>query len=325
MSRHTICDTLRIILCFGLLCSSPLLLANHPPMDADAPSLSYLTQLQAPRDTISNQLNNFANWLDSFFENERFDEESRGNHLRLRTSSVWSQKSKPQYDANLRLKLELPNTKKRLRFVIESNSEEETEDDTSRGERTLTEAVASQEQSVTLQYIPKATSKRNVNFSSGVKLRSAPDLFSRLRLRQTTFLEEWTLRATQTFLWFESGGFSSKTRVDFEHLFNKHYFLRISSQAIWRETTQLFDLSQSVSLFHYLNKHNVISYGVSLYGTNEPAVHATDYVVSLNWRRQIHQNWVFLDIRPQLRFPKEEKFHATASLAVQLEIIFSDT
>ncbi len=59
-------------------------------------------------------------------------------------------------------------------------------------------------------------------------------------------------------------------------------------------------------------------------GRTEPHWYVTEYGGSLRYRQRIHEKWLFLEVKPQASFPKEEGFGLTASLTVKLEVMFGE-
>ena len=75
-------------------------------------------------------------------------------------------------------------------------------------------------------------------------------------------------------------------------------------------------------MIHTLSKRRAVSYFVGAYGISEPTVHATHYIVGATYRQNIHKDYLFYELSPQLEYKKENDFHSEFSLLFRVEIIF---
>ena len=159
--------------------------------------------------------------------------------------------------------------------------------------------------------------------SIGVKLRSPIDYFVRLRLDRRFSLETWSVYVSETVYWFDSDGTGADTALEFDHQLDSNSLFRAATFARWTELTDYFTLSEVFSLTHQLSDRRIISYQAGIYGKSEPVVHATDYLLLLRYRQQLHSNYLFLELVPEIRYRKENDFHAEHSLLIRLEMVFT--
>ena len=113
----------------------------------------------------------------------------------------------------------------------------------------------------------------------------------------------------------------SNTQLDFERLFFKDLFFRLSSHADWRETKPQFDLSQILMLQHPLTPRLGFSYSAGVYGTSKPDVHLTHYATDIRLRWRFYDKWAFLEFRPQLVFPRSKSYAYDPYLNLSLEFL----
>lgn len=309
------CCVAAVGLCVATLFSS----ATHAAEKAafPPPRILMLEPLDSHRDAASKQVTALANWLDSFFADERIYEESQKSHLKLNLLHISEEGYEPRYEANLQGKLTLPNTQERLKILFESDPEEDAAADT-----TVVEAVEAQEQSLGLRYIQYTSKWLRAHTDAGVRFRSGLDTFVRFRLRGIYTLGQWQFRAAETIFWRDSIGAGETTRLDIERRLSKDYLFRSTSQATWLDETRQFDMSQDFYLIHTINKYRGVIYRAGMSGVSEPKTHTTGYVLSVRLRQQIHRDWLFFEINPKVLYPEEEDFHTRHSLTFKLEIMF---
>ncbi|NLJ93507.1 MAG: hypothetical protein GX324_10700, partial [Aeromonadales bacterium] len=75
-------------------------------------------------DTVSAWVTDSSRNIDNYFGSEESLEVSNNSYLRLRQDLGWSEEDSFEAKTRVRFKLDLPTTKERLRFIIESDPEE---------------------------------------------------------------------------------------------------------------------------------------------------------------------------------------------------------
>lgn len=318
----TINNILKQAGCLLLIFFSPLGAATEAPDTEALPSIKILEPLNETRDVVSTQVTRFANWLDSFFGDDRVYQESQSSHIKLNLLHIREEGSEPLYDANLQGKLTLPNTQKRFKLIIETDAEENQIADESQTKTTIKQAVESQDQSLGLRYIQKSTQWFRAHTDIGIRFRSGFDTFARFRMRGLYPMGDWALRASETVFWYDSTGGGETTRLDLDYRLSDRYLFRASSAATWRDSTRYFDLSQNFFLFHTINKHRAVVYQAGVSGINEPDNHVTSYVLSIRLRQQLHQKWLYFEINPKALYPEATDFKEVKSITFKLEMLF---
>lgn len=307
------------ILCNLLLVGSAYALHANETETSNEPSIKTLEILDSSQEAISQRIIRFSNWLDSFFGEPRFFQETPENYLQVNFQSLIQDENSPRYRAEFKGKISLPNTEEKIKLLIESEPEDGGVED---GQDTPLKALESQEQTVGLRYIHEPIGHWSVNTDAGVRLRSSLDTFARFRVRRLFPLKKWNLRAAETLFWFDSSGSGSTTRLDLERVVDSQLFFRASSMASWLEENRYFDLRQEFALFHDLDSRRAIAYQFATSGKSKPEAHVTNHQLSVRLRQQIHRDWLFLELNPQINFPKDKQFHAVKSISFTLEFLF---
>jgi hypothetical protein len=82
-------------------------------------------------------------------------------------------------------------------------------------------------------------------------------------------------------------------------------------------------MSQTFSLIHTLSEKRAISYKIGVFGqSEEPAVHAHTYLINAVYRNNIHKDYLFLDIQPQVFFEKKNNFDSRMEILFRFEIFY---
>ena len=119
-------------------------------------------------------------------------------------------------------------------------------------------------------------------------------------------------------------GLESRTTIEFERRTGKGQLFRLSSKLLWREefSNDNAQIAQSARLFKRLTTRNTIAYSATVVWETKPNLHHEVYIADIRWRRRIHKEWLFLEIKPEARFDRDDHFRLDPSLTISLEILF---
>ncbi|HMC13179.1 MAG TPA: hypothetical protein VKG67_02400, partial [Gallionellaceae bacterium] len=174
-----------------------------------------------------------------------------------------------------------------------------------------------------VRYEKSEEERWHFNTDGGLKfagLNTAP--FARMRGSYAVPIENWRLKAAETVFWFNTTGAGETTQVDLERTFSDPLLFRATSIATWLNNNQSFNLRQDFSVFQTLDERNAMQYQASAVGVSNSTTQVTDYVILTLYRHRLHRKWMFLEISPQLQFPRTRNFQASSSLTMRLEILF---
>lgn len=274
---------------------------------------------------LSLSLETMSRRLDAFFGSDRLYEETIGtdSYGSVTLSTALERGGGLSFDTRFRLRLDLPRTEQRLkiRFELEDDEFDEDEigfyppDDTDSDEKSL---------SASLRFIFQETQNWNVSLSPGLKVREL-DPYIKLRLRRSFGLYNWHGRFVQMFEWFDSHGYGSKSTLSFDRRLDDKSLLRLISQAYRNEGEYVhndFKVSQRIRLLHALKPHLGVSTEAGVIGYTRPNWHHDRYFCNIRLRRDIHEGYVFFEIRPQVEFDRERDFKPECSITLSLEVLY---
>lgn len=288
-----------------------------------APPVDTVNVLDPSRNYLSGKLESWARGLDNFFGDYRNYQESNDSVFQLKTTQVTGYLGKPDYDFALNLKVSLPNTEKKMKFLIETNSvERTTTGPTNIQVQPSSKASTPRSIAAALRYEKAEAERWHFSTDGGIQLAGlASTPFVRARLSLAMPLDLWRFSVAETIFWFNSIGAGESTLVDFERTLDKNLLFRASSNATWLNNTQNCDMNQSFSIFHSWDERTALLYQINVVGVSQPRVQVTDYVILMTYRYRLHREWVFLEISPQLHFPQVESYQASQLLSLQLEFL----
>jgi hypothetical protein len=158
---------------------------------------------------------------------------------------------------------------------------------------------------------------------AGVRIRAAElDPFVRLHAERIFAWRGWSIPLSETLLWRESDHGSAATELAFLYPLSQRHALALISNATWRHSLGGFDLGQTASLFWRTSERSVAGAELVVIGHTGPQTEVTAYSAALRYRRILHSDWLVLELRPQLTYPRDKDFRAVPSFTLQLEAWF---
>lgn len=292
-------------------------------VSADSPPVETDNKMDSSRNYLSGKLESWAKGLDSFFGDYRNYQESNDSVVQLDLTQVTGYLGEPKYDFAMNLKVSLPNTEKRMKFLIETNPEQRTTSGPT-NIQTLPSDRASTPRSIAaaLRYEKSEAERWHFSTDGGIQLAGlASTPFVRARLSLSRPLELWRMSVAETTFWFGTIGAGESTLIDFERTLGEKLLFRASSNATWLNDKQNFDLNQSFSFFHTWSERSALLYQINVVGVSQPQAQVTDYVILMTYRYRLHREWVYLEVSPQVHYPQVEAYQFSKLLSLRLEFL----
>jgi len=306
---------------------APVAESSGLPPDAPRDTLTVYERVDGAHSYVSNNVEALSRRIDAFFGAERAYQEGSGTYIQIRGSSIYRKAGQLEFDNQVKARLDLPNLKRRFALVLESDPDSTIADaNNTSGDPTLRESLDKQETAAaSLQVILREERERwDIRLQPGIKLHMPPETFIRLRMRRPVPLSEtWLTRYTLTPGWYDSRGWEMKGEFDLERGTGRDALFRASSEAVWLlDEPDNLSLAEVISFSHPLRLRERMAYAAGVTGETHPTFEDVSYFVNIRYRRDIHQGWLFLELKPQVDFLREENFKPDPSFAVTLEILF---
>lgn len=292
--------------------------SEPPPPEAE------INRWESAHQYLSENVEALSDKIDSFFGANRIYEESSGTYIQLRGSAIYGRGGDWDFDGRVRAKFDLPNLAERIKLVIESEDADDPREERILTGTSPTQALDGTDLDASLQYTLQAKDTWDIRLQPGLKVKWPLDPFVRLRFRWVNSLSPtWLSRVTVTPGWFNSRGWEARTRVDFERATGRGSLFRSSSEAIWLlDDSRNLILVQAFFFSHPLNSREQLAYEAGVFGEIDPRFEDTGYFASVRYRRDIHKRWIFLELKPQVVFDREDDFRPDPSIALSLEMLF---
>jgi hypothetical protein len=263
-----------------------------------------------------------ALWFDDFFASDRVIEEVGGTYVRWRNDFILNEEEGFKFKTNLNFSFELPRITSKLKLVFEGDDDQDLRDTLPGGQ---TEETTNQ---LGFRFDVKDTDRSSFNIS----LSGTPRIRARYRYTYPV-REDFLIRFTQE-IQNQEGVNGGRTRLDLEKAFSLFKLLRSTTDGFYAEDFAGVDWAQSFVLFQRRDQKSSISYEASAVGITEPDALVTNYRLGVRYRRNIHRDWLFLEVTPDISWPidlSEDRTEITRErrsvlqLIIRLEIHFNTT
>lgn len=262
---------------------------------------------------LNERLCNPAIWFDSFFSDQRIDEEVRpGSNLRWQNDYIEDEFGFSKYTTTFRGSFKLPKVTQKLRVEFEGDPESSLRD-------IVPENREDSEAQIGIIYELTRSPRASLSW----KLSLSPSITMRYRY-SLPLTDHFTTRFTQQ-VFYKDSAFGVSATVDFIYSFSDDLILRQANDLGRTEDDDASKWATGLTLYQRLNEKSALSYESSYNGTTEPEVFATNARVAVRYRRQIYRKWLFFEIAPEVTWPRElitDKRKKTNALFLRLEINF---
>lgn len=270
---------------------------------------------------LSNSLNSSADWIDSFFGEERSEIESDNSNLRLKFSGFLESGKNIDFKVRARLHLVLPNLENKL-HIFASSILDGDERDIDYFDPGYEEDTRTRNFYLSLRYFFKAAERRSLSLRAGLKFHTmTPALFAGPRYRYSRGWNTWNFRFVEEFLYFTDIGWESKTSLDFEIPLSKSLIYRINLGGEWREDERGYLYRMDYDLYHTLSERKAMKYQVRYVFNTYPRNHLEYALAGVRYRQQFWRKWLFFEITPQFAFRLEEDYDPKPGITLSLEVL----
>jgi hypothetical protein len=142
---------------------------------------------------------------------------------------------------------------------------------------------------------------------TGVELGSALDPYVKGGyIFQHGAVEDLLFSFRQTAFWQESEGLGTTSRIGFERLFEGPWLLRTTASGTISEKSEGVRGYGSIMALRGIPDRKAFAVAVGFSGEMDADVPLQDYGIKVAWRQSVRREWLVLELRTSLAWPKEE-------------------
>lgn len=278
-------------------------------------------RIQGPR------VQSLGAWADRTLSGSQQALPNNESYLRLGLAAESEYSNVASFEPEARFRLDIPTAKRKLRIVIESESEELIPLEERQRDRQLTEPERTETETTgALRYLTQIGDAINLSTDIGGRLRFPPDAFWRVTAGKGWQLDEdWTGTLQQRIYYYHQEGWGARTWFGANRYVGNGWLLQSSSELEWVHKDEKFLAAQIFSVRKALDNRSTVIPRIGVLGESKPGWRTTSAFMDLTWRYRLHSDWLFGEVIPALEFPREESFKDRASVVLRVEMFFSGT
>ena len=288
------------------------------------------TFLDGLHGNISSQWDNWNNSVDSFFANEIYEDEVSDSHIRFDFTVRAIEREAVTYDMGFKFKVDFPNASKRVKLIIEEDRNRYVNNDleinrnlsTSENAENIEDSINNNNISAALRFTSIESKKWKMYTDAGLRFNLPLNPFTKMRVRRKILFTEWSIFLIQNFTYYYQEHFKSSSEFQAHHLINDEFKFNFSSTISWLSETETFNLSHTFTLYQRVSDRSALSYSVSTHAITVPSIFYDMFGLSLGFRRQLHQNWLFMQLSYGTNFSKLNRYRATHFTTLKLQMVF---
>jgi Arm DNA-binding domain len=136
-----------------------------------------------------------------------------------------------------------------------------------------------------------------------------------------------TLTVRETVFWQHSEGSGATSAFDLERLLAERFLLRLTGSATLTQNTQGVRWFSSETLYQNLGASRALAYQLGASGESNLEVPLSDYGFRLIYRRSVLRDWLFLELRTSITWPRDtllERRESNLGVGAGLELQFGE-
>jgi hypothetical protein len=274
--------------------------------------------LEQRRDNLSRRVTVVGRNLDDWLAGETVGERANESHLRVRLNQRIGRFNTYHSTARISGRIDLPRASERWKLIFETESDEQR----SLRDQRLENMNSSSFIGGFRYELPERNGWR---FSHDIGLDSSipVDPFYRFRVRYGADLnEDWYIGLNSRTFYYHHDGLGQDTRLFFSRTVTDNLNFRVESEVNYRHNERLTEFGQSMALHQELGDRETMTYEVGMIGRNKPRASIDNYYAQMVYRKAIYEDWLIMELIPQLLFENRYDWKPDPRVLLNLEIYF---
>jgi hypothetical protein len=269
--------------------------------------------------------------FDGFFGNARFDDEYQALHGSVAVGANWDERDRWDPSVRFRAHIRLPQLNDRFNAFIGRVDPDEYVTEARDDFDTLPRQFAREQDDAVLLGLGYGQPGRGGGYFDtgvGAKLGWPLEPYAKGTFRYTRpFLDRNLIRLREAVFWEEQEHFGATTRVDLERQLAQDYLVRWTGSGTLTERTQGVRWFSNLTLYHGLGHGRAFAYQAGISGESDREVEIVDYGLRVIFRRRIYREWLFLELRSSITWPREtllERREPNLGIGAAIELTFGE-
>lgn len=272
--------------------------------------------------TISDSVFGSAQWFDSFFGTDEYEESQIESLARIRLG--WEPRARDfdVFSQKFRLRIKLPNLAKKIDLIFSDEIEDENIANQFNDGRSLRNDSDGDSFTAAIRMINFDEMSRFFDSRIGV---SGSDVFAKFRLKLSHDLSPTDrVQFQPSIYYYIDEGAGNKLFMEYEKDFSERSQFRLNYSLRRSESFSGRRWRAGSYFLHRIDRLQATSIGFVVkgeYGGDEGSF-IDNYSLSYRYRLNAYRRWLFFEIEPFLEWPNDENHHITPGIALRVEGYF---
>lgn len=291
-----------------------------------------VTVLERARKTLTTGACRSAAWLDGLFGDRLYYDDYRDTYGSVSAGALWTDYDGLDPRVRFRVRMKLPQMDERLSaFIGRVGQDEYVSDSESEFVALPTRQFGGRLEEETLLvglgYSEAERTGNDFDVDVGVRVRLPLDPYARSSYEIIrTFAEQYVVRARQTVFWQNSEGFGTTSRLILDRALSERFLVRWGGLAKYTQETEGVEWYTESTLFQAFSARTALAWQLHVGGQLDNEVPLTDYGARLILRRRLDPEWLILELRAGVHFPRylleeERKLSPEAGIALEMQFV----
>ena len=307
---------------------------DEPGIECDAPSLDRLNPalLDKSQVYVEQVVYSTSRWLDGLFGESNV--ECAGNVSRGFVSAGirWDERDGAKFRARFRARVALPALSTRARLIIgRGDADRYIEGTDDKAVQNLPERFndfEDQDFLLGLGFSRGGGLRQGFDFGAGIKFSTPLDPYVRARyFINPVVSDRWLWRMTPMLFWQDTRGFGVSVTNTVDFALHEKWLVRSWTSVVEDEVSEGVDWVQQFTAYQSLRNRSALSYSIYATGETENDVPIQDAGVELRYRRSVLREWLFIELRTSLSYPREfieETRESNIGVGIEFEMQFGE-
>lgn len=276
---------------------------------------------------MSDRLTDFIGQLDVFFSNDESLRNVNQSWLRLRLQGAYLEKEDIDWKANVKFKLVLPNTEKRLRLLLSTDDRDTQVGGTSRIVEEAEEG--SNDVAFALRFLRKAVRNQSIKFDLGARIRDQKALvfgrvggFARKQLN-----DRWSGTLSTNMIFYSDSDYDFELKGQFERPIKYHREVRFlsSNRVVWERGLKGAVIRPAAGFYTEYNEKTSIAFeGLLSYATSpDPGdKRFQGATLRMRLRQNALRDWFFYELWPSVNWSSKNDYGTAYGIMMRAEAVF---
>ncbi len=270
----------------------------------------------------SQAVSEWSNGLDAFFSGEHSTSPSQ-SFISVQMGGVFSGNGGASPFLGVHMGIRLPNTKNRLRLVIDSDASELTENNEIQesSSSSFQQEAVGETFSAAIRYVKD---EWNANFDAGILVDFPLDPFVRMKFTQDYRYSSWSLSLRESVFSYYSQGFGASFSSEATTPLNDDLVFGLSFGSTWLNREEEYYYRENLFFNYSINEKSKVRYQFSLLQSGDPAPKLDTYLYLVNYKKILYSNWLIGQVTPQITHEADNDFAPEFSFTLSLEVLLGE-